>query len=181
MKKPFIYIVKESEFSTMTLAGLTPVEWLIRGVGELPYRVIEEESQATLPKGADAVAILYPDTPLVTAADLASLLSEMQKRGADGFEIGRGSIRTARAFQSGASLKRRYVAPCVERLNGALARGKIERSLYRKIAEISVQNGAIIPDVDNVRIDARSRIESGAGSAPAFRSLASCCASEAEK
>ena len=161
MKNLFLYLVKQDGLFNFTLAGLTPFAWLIRGAGTLPWREIRNESEAVLPDGADAVAILYEDTPLVTAAHLLDLLRDMQKRGVDGYEIGGGSLRTAQAFKRGVIPKRRCVAPFAERLT-TLTRGKIEKILYRKIAESSVQNGAIIPDVESVRIDALSRVERGA-------------------
>ncbi|MBQ7712231.1 MAG: hypothetical protein IJT69_00275 [Clostridia bacterium] len=161
MKTLFLYLIR-SGADERPLAGLTPYEWLLRGAQGTPCREIADESEATLPKGAGGVAILYWDTPLVRASDLMTLLGEMDRRGIDGYEIGAGSLRTAAAFRRGALPKRRCVAPFAERLSGEESRGGIERALYRRIAETSVQNGAIITDVDSVRIDAKTRLEAGA-------------------
>jgi len=157
----FLYLINDLP-DAPSLAGLTPYEWLKRGVGEIPHREITDESEATDPQGADGVAILYADTPLVRKADLVDLLREMEKRGIDGYEIGRGRLVTTVAFRRGSLPKRRCVAPFAGRLTDATSLSAIERLLYRRNADLSAQNGAIIPDVDSVRIDATTQVERGA-------------------
>lgn len=161
MKTLFLYLIKDTG-DTRSLAGLTAYEWLRRGAEGCPHREIADESEAILPQDADGVAILYADTPLVRASDLVDLFREMKKRGIDGYEIGKGRLVTADAFRCGSLPKRRSLAPFAERLTDEASRGKIERKLYRRNADLSVQNGAIIPDVDAVRIDALSVVERGA-------------------
>ena len=161
MKTLFLYLLRGGA-DERPLAGLSPYEWLLRGAEGAPCREIADESEATLPSGVSGVAILYADTPLVRCGDLVRLLDEMDRRGIDGYEIGAGSLRTADAFRRGIVPKRRCVAPFAERLSDEASRGKVERALYRRIAEKSVQNGAVIPDVDAVRIDAKSVLEEGA-------------------
>ena len=160
MKKLFLYIIETSS-QRSRLAGLTPAEWLIRGAAAIPHRVIREEGDAVLPAGYDYLAILTDATPLVRAEDLTNLVEEMEKRGVEGMEIGGGSLRRMTAVQRGARPKRKCASPFAEEIKDAATKHKIERILYRRNAEKSVQNGAIIPDVDSVLIDALSRVEEG--------------------
>ena len=168
MKTLFLYLINDPK-DERPLAGLTPYEWLLRGAEGCPRREIAEEDEATLPQGVEGVAILRADTPLVRKEDLADLLEEMKKRGIDGYEIGRGRLLTAEAFRLGKMPKRRCLAPFAKRLTDERSRGEIERILYRRNADLSVQNGAIIPDVDAVKIDAFSLVEKGATIEPYVR------------
>ena len=161
MNKLFLYIVNDATVG-VSLAGLTPVEWLIRGAGEIPYRVISAEEEATAAEGYRYMAILYPSTPLATADILLDLIKEMGKRGIEGLEIGRGKLLTVAAFYKGAFPKRRAAHAALTEITTPRGWSEAERILYRRIAEKSAQNGAIIPDVDNVRIDARTLLSEGA-------------------
>ena len=161
MKTLFLYIVRE-DAPSVSLAGSTPAEWLKRGVDTLPRREIARETDAEFQEGFDYIAVLYPTTPLVTASHLAELIKEMDKRGIAGLEIGRGKVLRAEAFLRGIAPKRRCAAPFALELGSPASYRKIERELFRRNAEKCEQNGAIIPDVDSVRIDARSLVEEGA-------------------
>lgn len=161
MKKLFLYIVRDDE-KEASIAGLTPSEWLKRGVENLPRREIRRETDAETQEGYDYIAVFYPTTPLVTAAHLAELMKEMDKRGIAGLEIGRGKLLRAEAFQKGIVPKRRCSAPFARELSDSSSRREIEKALYRRNAEKCEQNGAIIPDLDSVKIDALSLVEEGA-------------------
>ena len=161
MKTLFLYLINDGA-DPRPLAGLSAYEWLRRGAEGCPHREIADEGEAIPPQGCEGVAILYADTPLVRATDLIDVIREMRKRGIDGYEIGKGRIVTAEAFRRGALPKRRLLAPFAERLTDEASRGKIERVLFRRNADLSVRNGAIIPDVDAVKIDALSVVERGA-------------------
>ena len=159
MKTLFLYIVKRDD--DPILAGLTATEWLIRGAGEIPYRVIGSLEEAT-PTETDWFALLTGSTPLVTAEYLYDLVKECERRGVSGLEIGDGFLVGSAAYKEGFRPKRRASAPVARRVESASDAFRAEKGLYRRIAEISVQNGAIIPDMDSVRIDAMSLVESGA-------------------
>ena len=159
MKKLFLYIVRGE--APLLLAGLTPVEWLVKNAGNLPLRLIDSEREISLPKDCEYLAILYPTTPLVTAEILSDLAKEMGKRGIEGLEIGKGKIITAAAFSRGFVPKRKASTPYALEITDAKSASEAERILYRKNAEKCVQNGAIIPDVANVRIDALSLVGEG--------------------
>ena len=159
MKTLFLYIIKQD--NDPLLAGLTATEWLLRGAGNTPCRVIDDIGEANLPD-ADWFAVLTGSTPLVTEGYLSDLVKECDRRGVLGLEIGDGFLVESAAYKAGFRPKRSASAPVARRMNGAADISRTERELYRRIAETSVQNGAIIPDVDNVRIDALSTVESGA-------------------
>ena len=159
MKTLFLYIVNEG--TAPRLAGISAVDWLIRGAGEIPYRVIEREEDISLPP-TEYFAVLTPKTPLVTAQHLLDLLEEIGKRGYKGIEIGEGMLVESAAYREGFRPKRRASDPCFVPCRGAEDRASAERTLYRKIAQECVQNGAIIPDPDSVRIDALSFVGQGA-------------------
>ena len=159
MKTLFLYIVDDK--NAPVLAGLSAVEWLKRGAETIPYRVIEEGE--SLPKTqSDYLAVLTSETPLLTAADLKNLVCEMENRGYDGLEIGRGMLVKTAAYRKGSFPKRRANVPAAMRVKTPSECLRAEKLLYRRIAELSAQNGAIIPDVETVRIDALSHVESGA-------------------
>jgi len=160
MKPLFLYIIDRGESDC--LAGLTPLEWLIRGAADTPYRVIDREEAATPVTGFRFVALIHTNTPLVTAEALLSLVKDLEKRGICGVEIGEGKLLSYEAFSRGDDPKGKITSPLTERTETHAARDRIERELYRKNAEFFAQIGAIIPDVDNVRIDAKSRLEKGA-------------------
>ena len=160
MKTLFLYIVKDG-FSR-TLAGLTAVEWLEKGAGEIPHRVIDDLSQATPPDACDYVAVLYPTTPLVTAAILKDLLREMERRGIEGLEIGEGMLLKWEAFARGERPKRKATAPYAEETATAEAFYRAEKALYRRIAGGLIRKGVILPDPEAVRVDATSVVEEGA-------------------
>ena len=158
MKTLFLYIVDDK--NAPILAGLSAVEWLKRGAGDLPHKALCAEAPLEKPQ-TDYFAVLTPSTPLVTAEHLKFLICEMEKRGYAGLEIGRGMLVKTAAYYEGFHPKRRanfpFAAVAEEGQNLALA----EKTLYRRIAELSAQNGAIIPDVETVRIDALSTLEAG--------------------
>ena len=160
MKKLFIYIVTDG--SSRLLAGSTAVEWLRKGAGDIPYRVIEDLSQAILPTGCDFVAVLHPTTPLVTAKILLDLSREMERRDVGGLEIGAGMLVKRELFERGVIPKRRITASYAEETTSTEAYFRAEKALYRRIAEDLIRKGAIIPDPDAVRVDARSVVEEGA-------------------
>ena len=159
MKTLFLYIVKRDD--APILAGLSAVEWLIRGTQGTPYRLIEDIAEATLPD-SEWFAVLTPSTPLVTASYLRDLMREMDRRGVFGVEIGDGFLACASAYQAGFRPKRSANSTEAMTATSASEKAKAELVLYRRIAEVCAQNGAIIPDVDNVRIDALSTVEAGA-------------------
>lgn len=158
MKTLFLYIVNAK--TTPVLAGLSAIEWLVKGAENTPYRLIEE-GEPILPQ-TDYFALLTPATPLVTARHLTGLIEEMERRGFSGLEIGDGFLIKTAAYKSGFRPKRRVTEPFADRVENAEKIHKAEKVLYRRIAEISAQNGAIIPDVDAVRIDGKSVVERGA-------------------
>ena len=158
MKTLFLYIVKQD--NAPLLAGLSAVEWLIRGAEDTPYRVIEDIAEATLPE-SEWFAVLTPSTPLVTASYLRDLMREMDRRGVLGMEIGDGFLARTVAYKEGFRPKRSANSPASITVTNRSEMAKAELALYRRIAEISAQNGAIIPDVDSVRIDALSTVEAG--------------------
>jgi len=106
--------------------------------------------------------VLTPDTPLVTAKSLGDMICEMEKRGILGLEIGRGMLVRTSAYRDGFRPKRRADHPCAAMIEGGRDAFRIEKELFRRIAELSAQNGAIIPDLESVKIDALSHVESGA-------------------
>ena len=161
MKKLFLYIVRGDE-KDAPIAGMTPAEWLRHGVENLPFREIDKEADAEIQGSFDYIAVLYPTTPLVTASHLAELVKEMEKRGISGLEIGRGKLLRAEAFRRGIAPKRRCSAPFATELMSPSSRREIEKALYRRNAEKCAQNGAIVPDLDSVKIDALSLVEEGA-------------------
>ncbi len=159
MKTLFLYIVNVK--SPQFLAGLSATEWLVRGAEGAPYRLIEERAEA-LPPQADYFALLTPATPLVTARHLYGLIDQMERRGFSGLEIGDGFLIKTAAYKEGVRPKRRVTEPFADRAESTADIHKAEKALYRRIAELSAQNGAIIPDVDAVRIDGKSLVEPGA-------------------
>lgn len=158
MKTLFLYIVEDKK--APVLAGLSAVEWLKKGAADTPYRVIEE-GEAVSPPASDYFAVLRSSTPLVTAVHLAELILEMEKRGYTGLEIGKGMLVKTTAYFDGFRPKRRANAPFARAVESALDLAEAEKALYRRIAELSVQNGAIIPDVASVYIDALSTLAAG--------------------
>ena len=162
MKTFFLYLLKDERAQERTLAGLTPLEWLIRGAGEIPYRVIKSEAEISPPEECDYVAILSEETPLVTATDLRHLAEEAERRAADGVFIGRGRLQKKDAFLAGRVPKRRCASEAALDVTEAKNVFLAERILYRRNAEKSAQNGAIIPEPDRVQIDATSLVEEGA-------------------
>ena len=163
MKTLFLYIIKQD--TDLLLAGLSATEWLMRGAGDIPYRVIGSPEEAT-PTETDWFALLTGSTPLVTAEYLYDLVKECERRGVSGLEIGDGYLVKSAAYKEGFRPKRSASAFVSRRLDNATDLSRAERELYHRIAEISVQNGAIIPDMDSVRIDATSVVESGAAIEP---------------
>ncbi len=159
MKTLFLYIVKRDD--DPILAGLTAAEWLIRGAGEIPYRVIGCAEEVTPPQ-SDWLAVICSSTPLVTAGYLSDLTKECDRRGILGLEIGEGMLVRTAAYVEGFRPKRGATAPAARSIVDPGDLANAERTLYRRIAETSLQKGAIIPDVDSVRIDALSTVESGA-------------------
>ena len=69
MKTLFLYLINDPK-DERPLAGLTPYEWLLRGAEGCPLREIAEEGEATLSQGAEGVAILHADTPLVRKEEI---------------------------------------------------------------------------------------------------------------
>ena len=159
MKTLFLYIVKQD--NAPILAGLSAEEWLIRGAEGTPYRVIEDFSEAT-PPPCDYFAVLTAETPLVTSSYLLDLTREMDRRGVLGLEIGKGLIARSVAYREGFRPKRSASAPAAMPVKTIAECARAEKELYRRIAEKTVQNGAIVPDVESVRIDALSTVEAGA-------------------
>ena len=160
MKKLFLYLIREG--SESTLAGLTPTEWLLENNAKVPHRIVDSLEEVTPVRDSKYLAILYPSTPLMTAEILLDLVKEMGKRGIDGLEIGRGMIVETEAFRRDILPKRKAATPYALEITDAKSANEAERILYRKNAEKCVQNGAIIPDVTSVRIDALSLVEEGA-------------------
>ena len=160
MKKLFLYIVREKDQEP--LAGLAPAEWLKKGVYPFPYREIEDDAEAEAIGGYEYIAILHSSTPLLTAPHLTDLIEEMEKRGVDGLEIGRGKIQREETFARGIAPKRKCLSPFARRISDAISRSEVEKALYRKNAEECAQNGVIIFDLDAVKIDANSIVEAGA-------------------
>ena len=158
MKTLFLYIVEDKK--APVLAGLSAVEWLKKGAADTPYCVIEE-GEAVSPPASDYFAVLRSSTPLITAVHLAELILEMEKRGYTGLEIGKGMLVKTTAYFDGFRPKRRANAPFARAVESALDLAEAEKALYRRIAELSVQNGAIIPDVASVYIDALSTLAAG--------------------
>lgn len=161
MKSLFLYLIKDPNVQGTRLAGLTPLEWLMRGAGDIPYRVIGAEAEILPAEGCDYLAMLYESTPLVRAEDLYALAEEIELRGADGISIGRGRLQKTEAFLRGWQPKRRCAASFATEISRAENLFSAERTLYRRNAEKSAQNGAIIPDPEAVRIDAHSTVEAG--------------------
>lgn len=159
MKTLFLYIVKGD--NEPRFAGLTATEWLIRGAGETPYRVIVGSEEISPPK-SDWMAVLGGETPLVTAGYLSDLMKECDRRGILGVEIGEGMLVKTTAYIDGFRPKLSASSPVAKVVKTAAECAGAENELYRRIAELSVQNGAIIPDVHSVRIDALSHLERGA-------------------
>ena len=159
MKTLFLYIIDDK--GAPILAGISAVEWLKRGAGDLPYKVIREGETLEKPQ-SDYFAVLTAATPLLTAGDLKNLVCEMEKRGYDGLEIGRGMLVKTAAYREGNTPKRRANIPAAALVKTPAEALRAEKILYRRIAELSAQNGAIIPDVDAVKIDALSCVEAGA-------------------
>ena len=158
MKTLFLYIVKKED---PVLAGLTATEWLIRGAGEIPYRVIEEGEIPSLP-ASDYVALLTSATPLVTAKYLLTSIEEMERRGILGLEIGEGRLVRSDAYREGYRPKRRASAAAAKPITSPAEARAAEKVLFERIATALAEGGAIIPDTSAVRIDARSVVESGA-------------------
>ena len=159
MKTLFLYIVKGD--NEPLLAGLPATEWLIRGAGETPYRVIGDFGEMIAPD-TDWFAVLLGTTPLVTAGYLSDLMKECDRRGILGVEIGEGMLVRTTAYKEGFRPKRSASAPVAKVIKTATDRANAENELYRRIAELSAQNGAIIPSISSVRIDALSTVERGA-------------------
>ena len=159
MKMLFLYIVKTK--NQPLLAGLSPTDWLIKGAEGTPFKVIEE-GEKIVPPQSDYFAVLTPETPLVTVSYLRDLIGEMEKRGHLGLEIGAGMLVKTVAYHDGFRPKRRADHPSAMVLKTREDAFRIEKILYRKIAEISAQNGVIVPDADAVKIDALSTVEAGA-------------------
>lgn len=159
MKTLFLYIVEDQ--TAPILAGLPAVEWLKKGAEGIPYRVIGSEDAVT-PPASDYFAVLHSSTPLITAAHLTEWILEMEKRGYTGLEIGKGMLVKTAAYFGGFRPKRRANAPFAKAVETPLDLAQAEKALYKRIAESSAQNGAIIPDVESVRIDALSTLKKGA-------------------
>lgn len=164
MERVFTYIV--DKHIDRRLAGARPSEWLKRAFENAPHLVVESEKGAGLPAGADYVAVIPSTMPLVTPSDLAEVVREMERRAIAALEIGEGNIAAASAIKEGAAPKGILRTDAFLSVDRAENIAKIERALYRRNACISVQNGANIPDVDNVRIDFMSRVSYGATVSP---------------
>ena len=161
MNKLFLYLVKGNAQET-PLAGLTPTEWLLKETEGIPRTVVAPQERIDPPEEYEYLAILTPATFLVTAADLKDLVKEMDKRCIVGMEIGAGRVQRRDSYLRGENPKCRCTSTFAKEVKTGACALEAERMLYRRIAEISAQNGAIIPDVGATYIDARSVVESGA-------------------
>ena len=149
MKTLFLYIVEDKK--APVLASLSAVEWLKKGAADTPYCVIEE-GEAVSPPASDYFAVLRSSTPLVTAAHLAELILEMEKRGYTGLEIGKGMLVKTTAYFDGFRPKRRANAPFARAVEGALDLAEAEKALTRASAggiivvrSSRVGSGVVIP------------------------------------
>ena len=143
------------------IAGAAPSMWLERAFREAPHAFVKNEAEV-LPKSAAYIAVISVSMPLVRAEDLTALTREMEKRGISALEIGGGRILSREAFLAGKSPKCRMNAPAFISVEEKENEAEIERELYKRNAEFCVQNGAVIPDVENVRIDFASTVKAGA-------------------
>ena len=159
MKTLFVYIVDEKDQAV--LAGLPAAEWLKKGLGDLPSRVIKEGEESP-PPISEYFALLYPSTPLITAQHLLRWVQEIEKRGFCGLEIGKGFLVKTQSYQEGLRPKRRATDSVAAAVETPAETNAAEKVLYKRIADLSVQNGAIIPDAESVKIDALSTVEKGA-------------------
>ena len=125
----------------------------------LPHIAVTEEAEIE-EKPAAYIAVIPTTMPLVTEETLSEIAEEMERRSISAMEIGEGRIYAREAF--GKEPKRRLRLPALRRVVSLAERASAEKELYRRIAEISAQNGVIIPDVDSVRIDAASNVKAGA-------------------
>lgn len=128
-----------------------------------PHSAVTEDAEIE-ERPAAYIAVIPTTMPLVTEELLLELSEEMERRAIPSMEIGEGRIYAREAF--GKEPKSSLRHPAFRSVEKATERAEIERELYRRNAETSAQNGAIIPDVDNVWIDAASRIKRGAFIAP---------------
>ena len=161
MNKLFLYLIQSNE-QQAPLAGLTPTEWLLKETATLPRKVVASQAEIDPPEDCEYLAIVTPKTPLVTADSLLALVEEMDKRSIVGLELGEGIVQKREAFLKGQAPKRRCTAPFALTAADAQKTFEIERTLYRRNAEKSAQNGAIILDCGAVKVDARSVVEPGA-------------------
>jgi len=163
MNRLFVYIVdKPFAFRSVPIAGELPLDRLQRVFADTPHRVVTEEPPKETLTMAKYIAVIPSSMPLVTPAYLASVLADMEKRSIPALEIGRGMIAERAALLAGHTAKRKLRTA---ELRNVISREDFhfaEREIYMKNAQLSAQNGAIIPDVENVRIDSRSRVEAGA-------------------
>jgi len=163
MERVFTYIVDEHK--DLRLAGARPLDWLQRAFEGAPHYVVER-SDAAAREDAEYVAVIPSTMPLVTPEIIADVIREMEKRGLSALEIGDGRILSRQAIRGGRQPKDALRTESFLSVDNAENIAKIERSLYRRNACISAQNGANIPDVDNVRIDYASRVSKGATLSP---------------
>ena len=164
MERLFVYIVDRPYAGCRdALAGLTSLSWLLRAFMKTPHSAVTEDAEIE-ERPAAYIAVIPTTMPLVTEELLRELSEEMERRAIPSMEIGEGRIYAREAF--GKEPKSSLRHPAFRSVEKAAERVEIERELYRRNAEISAQNGAIIPDVDNVWIDAASRIKRGAFIAP---------------
>lgn len=161
MNKLFLYLIQNSA-QEQPLAGLTPTEWLLKETESLPHRVVASQREIDPPEECRYLAIITPQTPLVTETSLLELVKEMDKRCVVGLELGAGRVQLRESYLRGEAPKCRCTAPFALRAESRQTTAEIERILFRRIAERSAKNGAIIPDVGAVRIDAKSVVGPGA-------------------
>ena len=164
MERVFTYVV--DRHLDRRLAGAGALDWLERAFREEPHRVVESESEATPRTDAEYIAVIPSTMPLVTPEILRDVVREMEKRAVSALEIGEGKVFAKEALLRGERAKRRLDTEVFLSVNKTGAVAVIERELYRRNACLSVQNGAVIPDPDSVRIDFSSKVSRGATISP---------------
>jgi len=160
-----VYIV-ETPYDHVRLAGASALEWLRKAFELIPHAVVPSEAEIKVREDATYVAVIPTSMPLVTAEMTEELLLDMEKRAIDALEIGNGKLLSKEACRVNVFPKRRVQMPAFRTVEQEEDRALVERELFRRNACFSVQNGAIIPDVDSVRIDFGSEIRKGAFIAP---------------
>ena len=159
MDRLYVYIVeKDFPFAATRIAGDTPLGHLKKAFKAAPVGKAPREDVPS----AEYVAVVPSDMPLVTKERLLSLTDEMERRAVSALEIGSGGLWTRDAYLRGEAPKRRFENAEIRALSSRAELYEAERILYRKNAEFCVQNGAIIPDVQSVRIDVKSTVYAGA-------------------